>query len=169
MPEENQPRSVELAVQLAVAWLGNPNSRIEPEDMPRFVAAMHETVADLAGNPRPEKSDKGAEEYVPAVTVRKSLASKDHIISMIDGKPYKTLKRHLNTHGLTPAEYIARYNLPSDYPMVAENYSAQRRKLAKQIGLGQKGRAARSAAKSQAKAPAKSAPASRRSRKPKGA
>ena len=169
MPEENQPRSVELAVQLAVAWLGNPNSRIEPEDMPRFVTAMHETVADLAGNPRPETSGKVAEEHVPAVTVRKSLASKDHIVSMIDGKPYKTLKRHLNTHGLTPAEYIARYNLPSDYPMVAENYSAQRRKLAKQIGLGQKGRAASSPAASKAKSPAKSAPAGRRSRKPKGA
>ncbi len=29
---------------------------------------------------------------------------------MIDGKPYKTLRRHLSTHGLTPEEYRARYN-----------------------------------------------------------
>ena len=79
------------------------------------------------------------------MSVRKSLASKDHIISMIDGKPYKTLRRHLSTHGLTPEEYRARYNLKPDYPMVSENYSQVRRDMAKKIGLGQKGRAARGA------------------------
>jgi len=40
-----------------------------------------------------------------AVTVRQSLASKEHLISLVDGEPYKTLKRHLFTHGLTPAQY----------------------------------------------------------------
>ena len=77
-------------------------------------------------------------EYTPAVTARKSLASKDHIISMIDGKPYKTLRRHLATHGMTPAEYRERYGLKPDYPMVAENYSESRRAMAKKIGLGRK-------------------------------
>lgn len=66
---------------------------------------------------------------------------------MIDGKPYRTLRRHLSTHGLTPDEYRARYNLKPDYPMVAESYSAQRREMAKKIGLGSKGRAAKGAAK----------------------
>ncbi|MGK4495599.1 MucR family transcriptional regulator, partial [Klebsiella pneumoniae] len=70
--------------------------------------------------------------------VRKSLASKDHIISMIDGKPYKTLRRHLATHGMTPAEYRERYGLKPDYPMVAETYSESRRAMAKKIGLGRK-------------------------------
>ena len=51
------------------------------------------------------------------MTARKSLASKDHIISMIDGKPYKTLRRHLSGHGLTPEQYRERYNLKPDYPM----------------------------------------------------
>jgi predicted transcriptional regulator len=57
---------------------------------------------------------------------------------MIDGKPYKTLKRHLGMHGLTPAQYRERYGLKSDYPMVAENYAEMRRGLAKKIGLGRK-------------------------------
>jgi predicted transcriptional regulator len=57
---------------------------------------------------------------------------------MIDGKPYKSLKRHLGTHGLTPAEYRERYGLKPDYPMVAENYAELRRGLAKKIGLGRK-------------------------------
>jgi predicted transcriptional regulator len=71
------------------------------------------------------------------------LAFKDHIISMIDGKPYKTLKRHLSRHGLTPDEYRRRYNLKPDYPMVSESYSAARRDMARKIGLGQKGRTAK--------------------------
>ena len=57
---------------------------------------------------------------------------------MIDGKSYKTLRRHLATHGMTPAEYRERYGLKPDYPMVAENYSESRRAMAKKIGLGRK-------------------------------
>lgn len=72
------------------------------------------------------------------MTVRKSLASKDHIISLIDGKPYKTLRRHLSGHGLTPTQYRERYGLKADYPMVAETYSQTRRDMAKKIGLGRK-------------------------------
>ncbi|MDE8366310.1 MucR family transcriptional regulator, partial [Klebsiella pneumoniae] len=60
------------------------------------------------------------------------------ILSMIDGKQYKTLKRHLSTNGLTPAEYRDRYKLPRDYPMVAPGYSEQRREVAKRLGLGRK-------------------------------
>ena len=49
------------------------------------------------------------------------------------------LKRHLGTdHGMTPAEYRARWNLPADYPMVAPDYAAKRKELAVRIGLGRK-------------------------------
>jgi predicted transcriptional regulator len=93
-----------------------------------------------------EQAQAGQLEYTPAVSVRKSLASPDHIVSMIDGKPYKTLRRHLSTHGLTPEDYRARYNLKADYPMVAPAYSEHRRAMAKKIGLGAKGRGARGGA-----------------------
>ena len=53
-----------------------------------------------------------------------------------DGKPYKTLRRHLSTHGLTPEEYRERYNLKADYPLVSQSYSESRRAMAKKIGLG---------------------------------
>jgi predicted transcriptional regulator len=52
-------------------------------------------------------------------------------------------KRHLSTHGLTPAEYLAKWGLPKDYPMTSANYSAARSQMAKSLGLGQKGRQAR--------------------------
>ena len=70
--------------------------------------------------------------------MRKSLANPDVIISMIDGKPYKTLTRHLSTNGLTPAEYRERYGMKADYTMTAPSYSAIRREMAKRIGLGRK-------------------------------
>jgi predicted transcriptional regulator len=57
---------------------------------------------------------------------------------MLDGKPYKTLRRHLSTNGLTPEQYRERFNLKSDYPMVAATYSEARRAMAKSIGLGRK-------------------------------
>ena len=131
--------AVELATELTIAWLGNPNTRTSAEEVPAFLGKMHDTVSSLlgAGTQAPAAAEP-AGDYTPAVSVRKSLASKDHIISMVDGKPYKTLRRHLATNGMTPAEYRERYNLKSDYPMVAENYSESRRAMAKKIGLGRK-------------------------------
>ena len=38
---------------------------------------------------------------------------------------------------MTPEQYRAKWSLPSDYPMVAPNYAAQRSALAKSIGLWQ--------------------------------
>jgi len=146
MSEENY-NAVELATELTVAWLGNQNNRVVAEDVPTFLRTMHATITELSGGSTQISQEKGPEpapeEFIPAVSVRKSLASKDHILSLIDGKPYKSLRRHLSGHGLTPEEYRARYNLKSDYPMVSESYSEQRRAMAYKIGLGAKGRAAR--------------------------
>ena len=147
MSDEQTLNTVELATELTIAWLGNQNNRVQAEEVPQFLRTMHATVTELSGGA--SGASEGAEapaagdDYTPAVSPRKSLSSKDHIISMIDGKPYKTLKRHLSRHGLTPDDYRRRYNLRPDYPMVSESYSAARRDMAKKIGLGQKGRAAR--------------------------
>lgn len=145
MSDESLLNPIELAAELTIAWLGNQNNRVDARDVPMFFRTMHETIVDLSSSvtqAEPEETS-ASDEYTPAVSVRKSLASKDHIISLIDGKPYRTLRRHLSTHGLTPEEYRERYNLRPDYPMVAESYSAQRREMAKKIGLGSKGRTAR--------------------------
>jgi predicted transcriptional regulator len=70
------------------------------------------------------------------VPIRKSVAP-DYIICLEDGKKLKMLKRHLKTaYDMTPGQYRERWGLPADYPMVAPNYAAQRRDLAKKIGLG---------------------------------
>ena len=131
--------AAELATELTVAWLSNANTRVSADDVPAFLQSMFATVTSLGATTQSQGSaDVEAQSFEPAVSVRKSLASKDHILSMIDGKPYKTLRRHLAGHGLTPEEYRARYNLKADYPMVAESYSEARRAMAKKIGLGRK-------------------------------
>lgn len=151
---------LELATELTIAWLSNPNTRTPAEEVPTFLQTMHDAVTKLSVPAAPAEAAEPAGEYPPAVSVRRSLSSKDHIISLIDGKPYKTLKRHLSGHGLTPAEYRQRYGLKADYPMVAENYANMRRTLAKSIGLGRKPGAkvaSKSPAKVASKSPAKSA------------
>ena len=74
----------------------------------------------------------------PAVSVRASV-KKEHIVCLDCGKKMKMLKRHLSTeHDMSPEEYRQRWDLPSDYPMVAPAYADTRRDLAKKIGLGRK-------------------------------
>jgi predicted transcriptional regulator len=148
---------VELATELTIAWLSNPNTRAQAEDIPAFLRSMHEAVVSLGEAPVEQPEAEAAQRHEPAVTVRKSLSSPDHIISLIDGKPYKTLRRHLSRHGMTPEQYRERYNLKADYPMVAPAYAETRRDLAKKIGLGSKGRKAKAA-----EAPTEKAAPSRR-------
>ncbi len=148
--EADPINTVELAADLTMAWLSNPNTRAGADDVPTFLKSMHGAVTELVAAQTPAPSPVQAQpDYQPAVTVRKSLASKDHIISLIDGKPYRTLRRHLSTNGLTPEQYRERFGLKPDYPMVAETYSEARRAMAKKIGLGRK---------PGQKAPAKAAP-----------
>ncbi|MEA1085204.1 MucR family transcriptional regulator [Sphingomonas sp. CD22] len=143
MAEQNDfdmgPSVVELATELTVAWLSNSNNRINADDVPAFLQRMHDTVSGLSAGSAVSSDDVApTQDYTPAVSVRKSLASRDHIISMVDGKPYKTLRRHLATNGMTPDEYRTRYSLKADYPMVAPAYSESRSAMAKTIGLGRK-------------------------------
>ena len=84
-----------------------------------------------------------AERPQPAVPIKRSVFP-DHIICLEDGKKLKMLKRHLKTaYNMTPEQYRERWGLPSEYPMVAPNYAERRSALAKEIGLGTKGRAGR--------------------------
>ncbi|WP_224761465.1 MucR family transcriptional regulator [Brevundimonas aurantiaca] len=134
------------------------NNAVAADAVPGVIAAVYAAFAGLgdaveaAADPAP----------APAVTARKSLADPDRIVSMIDGRPYSSLTRHLRTHGLTPDDYRARYKLPADYPMIAPGYSARRSALAKTLGLGRK-------PKVKPSAPAAPEPKTRRGRKSKAA
>ena len=139
MTDQPQSSLTELTVDLLAAFVSN--NSVGAKDLPELIASTHAALAALesGGEAGPGEPPAAAEsEYPPAVSVRKSLGKREHILSMIDGKPYKTLKRHLSRHGLTPAQYRERYKLPADYPMVAPAYSEARREVAKRLGLGRK-------------------------------
>jgi len=134
----DQSNPIDLATELTIAWLGNPHTRATAEEVPAFLQAMHDAVTKLTTPATPTLAQAATPEFTPAVSVRKSLASPEDIISMIDGRPYKALRRHLSSNGLTPADYRQRYGLRADYPMVAPAYSESRSAMAKTIGLGRK-------------------------------
>lgn len=136
--EQGSGEAIELATELTIAWLSNPNTRAQANEVPDFLRAMHDAVAALRQPDDGQEEEEVATPATPAVTVRKSLASPEHIVSMIDGKPYKSLKRHLSRHGMTPQQYREKFGLKGDYPMVAPAYAEKRRELAKSIGLGRR-------------------------------
>ena len=91
-----------------------------------------EPIEDIPAEPEAKQE--------PAVSIRASVKP-DYLVCLEDGKKLQMLRRHLMTHyGMTPDDYRAKWNLPKDYPMVAPNYTEKRRALAKEIGLGTKGR-----------------------------
>ena len=121
---------VELAADIVAAYV--TKNSVPIAELPALIASVHSALQG-ANNPAPAAPEKPT----PAVPVKKSITP-DAIISLIDGKPYKSLKRHLTGQGVTPAEYRERYDLPRDYPMVAASYAAKRAEIAKQSGLGQR-------------------------------
>lgn len=127
---------VTLTADIVAAHVAN--NSVATTDLPGLIRQTYDALASLGAPPvaAPEP------EHQPAVTARKSLADPDRIVSMIDGKPYSSLKRHIGSHGLTPDQYRARYKLPASYPMVAPGYSAKRKALSLQLGLGRKKAAA---------------------------
>jgi predicted transcriptional regulator len=120
------------------------------------VAILIQSVYGALGALGSPTQEPAAEKPKGAVSLRSSIKP-DFLISMIDGKPYKMLRRHISQHGYTPESYREAFGLPRDYPMVAANYAEQRRALAHKIGLGRKPRVAE---------PAPVAAPKRRGRKP---
>lgn len=133
MADTERPDLAALTVELLSAFVAN--NSVQSGDLAELIRTTHAALAIINA---PPSADPAKPEFQPAVSVRKSLGSRDHILSLIDGKPYKTLKRHLAGHGLTPAEYRARYSLPADYPMTAPAYSEHRRAVANTRGFGRK-------------------------------
>ncbi|RUX52640.1 MucR family transcriptional regulator [Mesorhizobium sp. M4A.F.Ca.ET.050.02.1.1] len=129
--ENNTDALIELTAEVVSAYVSN--NPLPVGELPALIGQVHTalkgTMGGLVAKP---------EDLKPAVPIRKSVTP-DYIISLEDGKKFKSLKRHLATHyGLTPEEYRAKWRLSADYPMVAPNYAAARSALAKTMGLGRK-------------------------------
>ncbi|GJE02833.1 MucR family transcriptional regulator [Methylobacterium isbiliense] len=129
--EQISDNRIALTADIVAAYVSHNHTSVG--DLPALIQSVHAQLGKLGQAVEPE-----AERPVPPLPIKKTVTP-DAIISLEDGKPYKSLKRHLSTRGLTPEEYRRKWGLPPDYPMVAANYAAQRSELAKSIGLGRSG------------------------------
>lgn len=128
---QNEETLVTLVADIVSAHVSN--NSVSVSDMPTLIQNVHSALSGLT-SPKPVPAPK----QEPAVSIRASVKP-DYIVCLEDGAKLKMLKRHLMTHyQMTPDDYRAKWNLPSDYPMIAPNYAEQRRALAKKIGLGQR-------------------------------
>ena len=122
---------IELATEIMAAYVAN--NAVPRADLPALFEGLHASLKRLTDG---EVAPPVVEPPTPAVSVRKSVTP-DYLICLDDGLKFKSLRRHLTKLGMTPEQYRQKWDLPSDYPMVASNYAAQRSALAKNIGLGQ--------------------------------
>jgi predicted transcriptional regulator len=121
--------TTELAAEIVAAYVSK--NAVLPSDLPSLIQGVHAALSGTtqAGVKQPEVSP------IPPVPIKTSITA-NHIICLEDGKPFQSLKRHLRKLGLTPEKYREKWGLPSDYPMVAANYTKKRSQIAKGMGLG---------------------------------
>jgi predicted transcriptional regulator len=101
---------------------------VAPSDVPAVISQVYQALTGLTQPPPAEPE--------PAVPIRRSI-NREYITCLDCGAKAKMLRRHLaSAHNLMPADYRARWKLPTDYPMVAPSYAARRSELAKAVGLG---------------------------------
>jgi predicted transcriptional regulator len=131
-----------LVADVAGAYFSN--SHVTPTEIPTVINHITSSLSAV-GTPAEPTPEESAQVKLTPAQIRKSI-TRDALISFEDGKPYKTLRRHLAVRGLNPAEYREKWGLPKDYPLVAPAYSEARSNLAKALGLGARGAQAKTAA-----------------------
>src|SRR3954447_18868954 len=127
----SESKLVELTAEIVSAYVAN--NSVQTGELPALIREINSALKNVGAPAAP-----AAAKAEPAVPIKKSITG-DYLISLFDGKRYRSLKRHLRTsHNMTPEEYRRHWGLPVDYPMVAPNYAKARSELAKSMGLGQR-------------------------------
>jgi predicted transcriptional regulator len=124
---------IELTADVVTAYVSN--NAVPADQISGLISSVHASLSGIVAPPKAPAQEKPT----PSVPIKKSVTP-DYLISLEDGRRYKSLKRHLTGRGLTPQQYREKWGLPVDYPMVAPNYAKRRSELAKAAGLGQQRR-----------------------------
>ncbi|MHC1999535.1 Ros/MucR family transcriptional regulator [Methylobacterium sp. CM6241] len=130
--KEYQDNHIELTADIIAAYVSN--NSVAVGSLHELLSSVHAALSGLtSGGSAAAEADKI--QKATAAQIKKSITP-DALISFEDGKPYRTLKRHLTIRGLTPEAYRAKHGLHANYPMTSAGYSAARSALAKELGLG---------------------------------
>ncbi|GEP11503.1 MucR family transcriptional regulator [Methylobacterium gnaphalii] len=127
-------RRVTLTADIVSAYVSN--NHVQSADLAKLLSDVHTAICSVSAI---APAADAAPARATAQEIRRSITH-EHLISFEDGKPYKTLRRHLTLRGLTPEQYRAKWGLGPDYPMTSASYSEQRSELARALGLGQQRR-----------------------------
>lgn len=145
----NRGAITEQTAEIVSAYVRCNN--VATADFHRLVVTVAETLSGLGQEAEP------AAKIEPAVPVEQSIR-RDRLVCLVCGKPFKSLRRHLNTaHGLTAEAYRALFALPHHYPMVAAASSEARAAMARHSGLGRQPKGEPEAAGDQRASPAEAA------------
>jgi len=127
---------IETVCDIVSAYVSN--NTVPSPDLVKLIEDVHAAVVSML-NSDPNHASFGLDEnHSPAVPINQSIQP-DYLACLDCGQRFKSLKKHLRTHhNLSPEEYINKWGLPSDYPMVCPDYAKHRSKLAKKIGLGKR-------------------------------
>ncbi len=154
---------VKHAAEIVEAYVSN--NELQAKEVPNLLNTVFGVLVTLVGSHTgtvaislPNVSgtydmDRGIGEEgnrpVPVVS-KEDAVQEDAVMCMICGKACRALRGHLTrSHNMDFDQYRRMFDLPKDFPMVAPSYSAKRRQLAIDAGLGEKLRASRKKGKSQ--------------------
>jgi len=119
-------------------------TELTPKELVDEIKDIYSVLASLDAGVVAEAAaalEKGKEVVKKPPIPLEQIVTEKYVVCLECGRKMRTLKTHLRkTHQLLPKEYFRRYALdPKKYPLVCKEYSEQRRKLAKEKGLGAKG------------------------------
>ena len=136
--------AMKLTAQIVISHASM--SELTPKELVQEIKDIYALLTTLeagevaAAPPSAPEEAKAAEVMKPPIPLDEIVKEK-YVVCLECGKKMRTLKAHLRkAHKLAPADYFRRYGLePKKFPLVCQEYSEQRRKLAKGKGLGVRG------------------------------
>jgi len=135
--------ALQLTAQIVMSHAST--TELTPKELVAEIKEVYSVLASLAGEGVAEealleKGEKPGEVKKPPIPL-KDIVKEKYVVCLECGKKMRTLKSHLRkAHNLAPKEYFKLYALDKKkYPLVCKEYSAMRRKMAIDKGLGAKG------------------------------
>jgi predicted transcriptional regulator len=137
---------LKLTAQIVISH--SSMSELTPKELVDEIKEIYNVLSSLESGEALAEAAAGAAEKMPEAELVKKpsipldeIVKDKYVVCLECGKKMRTLKAHLRkAHQLAPADYFRRYSLdPKKYPLVCKEYSEQRRKLAKEKGLGERG------------------------------
>jgi len=138
--------ALKLTAQIVISHASM--SELTPKELVDEIKSIYNVLAALESREALLDIPGAVDEPGPQAAVVKKpsipldeIVKEKYVVCLECGKKMRTLKAHLRkAHHLAPADYFRRYSLdPKKYPLVCKEYSAQRSKLAKEKGLGERG------------------------------